>query len=271
MSAHRLFGVVSKSSGRRILRRGQHFSAECTSVFPHQVDQELVPFNPSLIHSTSIIPYESDEREISEYFDNRFDEILSAFSTTEPLNVRKRKRGISDNEYYLIKLNEKLKAEMPQLLYPDYRSHDYSIYDPDVQLIINLNKKITWQGLGKTRGAFDISRKFVNVELRKPRLNIIYSKVNRKKGVLKIKWSVTGIPRTNTFYYAQPRLKAYTFISILQLGTDNKVITHEVTNMEIDQGAVLSAKNHLGIVALGTLGLAGGAPGGDDGYFDLEY
>ena len=27
----------------------------------------------------------------------------------------------------------------------------------------------------------------------------------------------------------------------------------------------------IAIIALGTLGLAGGAPGGDDGYFDLEY
>ena len=70
----------------------------------------------------------------------KFDELLDCFNTTDPNEARKRKRGISDNEYFLIKLNNKLRDEMPSLLYPHYTPHDYSIYDPNVNLFINLSK-----------------------------------------------------------------------------------------------------------------------------------
>ena len=82
--------------------------------------------------------FQPDEK----YFDEKFDEILNAFSTTEAVEASFRsgkRKGISDNEYYLIKLNAKLKKELPNMLFPNYEFHDYSIYSENVKTIINVN------------------------------------------------------------------------------------------------------------------------------------
>ena len=81
------------------------------------------------------------EEQIEEYFDARFDELIAAFSTTSLDLARKKRRGLSDNHYHLIKLNEKLKAEIPTLLFPYFKPHDYSIYDENVEFVVNAHPK----------------------------------------------------------------------------------------------------------------------------------
>ena len=88
-----------------------------------------------LVNSRTLTAFDN-EWETDDYFHEKFDEILSAFSTSDPL-CAKRRRGLSDNEYYLIKLKDKICDELPMSLFPDYASHDYSIYDDDVQFIVS--------------------------------------------------------------------------------------------------------------------------------------
>jgi hypothetical protein len=95
----------------------------------------------------------------------------------------------------------------------------------------------------------ELSKTFVYSELLKPQLNIVYTKVNRKMGTLTIKWQVSGIERAKMLLPNATKPKQYTFISILEVGGSNKVIKHEIRNMEIDQGAMM-AKNKIGVLGM---------------------
>merc|ERR1711868_65924 len=259
MSAHGLGRVLRRSQTAQIRTTSQYHSRPTPHHLPIKIDgscaeTRLVPVTPPLC---PLYGYKTEE-EIDAYLNERFDELISAFSTSSVDMARRKRRGLSDNHYHLIKLNEKLKAEIPTLLYPYFEPHDYSIYDEDVEFVVNAHPKSTrWVGKRKVKGGIYLAKTFIQSELKNPVMDVVSSKIDKRNGELRIKWRVHGKPRL------LGNLKVYTFISILRLNGSHKVYRHEVTNMEIDQGK-MQVHASIGALALGSLGIAGVGGNNDD-------
>merc|ERR1712130_775501 len=114
-TVNRMSGLLrspSRLSGKKRALGKKHLIAASQTTLPIRVEPvnaNLVPFGQPLpvVNCRTVTAFD-DEREIDDYFHDKFDEILSAFSTSDPLCAKRKRRGLSDNEYYLIKLKEKI-------------------------------------------------------------------------------------------------------------------------------------------------------------------
>jgi len=289
----------SRLSGKKRAFGKKHLNvASAQTTLPIRVEPvsaNLVPFDRPLplVSSRTLTAFEN-EWETDDYFHEKFDEILNAFSTSDSL-CAKRRRGLSDNEYYLIKLKEKICDELPRSLFPDYASHDYSIYDDDVQFIVSNSMKPQWMipnnttGVNKMKGVIKTATVYVKAELHDPQLDIIYAKINKRKGEVTVKWRVSGNTRSNLLLgRTSSELKAYTFISNLlveqkkarstksseirakEIELTHRVVRHEITDIEIDQGKVLQ-QSRLGFpLVFGALGLGAAGVGGNEEFESIK-
>ena len=108
------------------------------------------------------------------------------------------------------------------------------------------------------KGVIKTATVYVKAELHDPQLDIIYAKINKRKGEVTVKWRVSGNTRSNLLLgRTSSELKVYTFISNLlveqkngrskksseirakEIGLTHRVVRHEITDIEIDQGKVL--------------------------------
>lgn len=289
----------SRLSGKKRALGKKHLIAASQTTLPIRVEPvnaNLVPFGQPLpvVNCRTVTAFD-DEREIDDYFHDKFDEILSAFSTSDPLCAKRKRRGLSDNEYYLIKLKEKICDELPRSLYPDYAPHDYSIYDDNVQFIVNNSMKPQWMipnnttGVNKMKRMIKTATVYVNAELRDPQLDIISAKISKRKGEVTVKWRVSGTTRSNLILgRMNGELKVYTFISNLQvdrrqagtekssevraneIGLTHRVVRHEITDIEIDQGKLVQ-HSRLGFpLVLGALGMGAAGVGGNEEFESVK-
>jgi len=127
------------------------------------------------------------------------------------------------------------------------------------------------------KGMIKTATVYVNAELRDPQLDIISAKISKRKGEVTVKWRVSGTTRSNLILgRMNGELKVYTFISNLQVdrreagteksseirgaenGLTHRVVRHEITDIEIDQGKLVQ-QSRLGFPLV--LGMAMGAAG----------
>lgn len=178
-------------------------------------------------------------------------------------NSKSRRRGISDNEYNLHKLHEKLKSELPLLLAPSYTNHDFSIYDENVKLeIYNDSKHSMYNGLTQYKLILNMAVKKVSVELNHPEFQIMNSKVDRKRGQIEIKWRVAGRTKLHSSLGRLIKIrddagqKDYRMISTLSVDNTGKVYSHVISDMELNSGPQIE-RNDLFAGVLAGLGIAG--------------
>merc|ERR1712130_737966 len=258
-TVNRMSGLLrspSRLSGKKRALGKKHLIAASQTTLPIRVEPvnaNLVPFGQPLpvVNCRTVTAFD-DEREIDDYFHDKS-------------------------------------------LYPDYAPHDYSIYDDNVQFIVNNSMKPQWMipnnttGLKKMKGMIKTATVYVNAELRDPQLDIISAKISKRKGEVTVKWRVSGTTRSNLILgRMNGELKVYTFISNLQvdrrqagtekssevraneIGLTHRVVRHEITDIEIDQGKLVQ-HSRLGFpLVLGALGMGAAGVGGSEEFESVK-
>lgn len=211
-----------------------------------------------------------DQLQLEEMILNHnFKNFIDEFSTTSRKTrssrnskSSKKRRGISNNEYNLHKLHEKLKTELPLILAPSYSNHDFSIYDKNVKLeIYNEHKNYIYQGIGKYKVMWTMAVKKVSVELSNPTFEIMNSRIDLKRGQIEIKWRVAARTKLHSSVSRLIRIspdagmKDYRMISTLSVDDVGKVFSHVISDMEINTGPQV-ARNDLFAGVLVGLGVS---------------
>jgi hypothetical protein len=261
MSAQR--GILNASRIKR--RAAVNRTAGLQPVKPPRLP--ALPLNPS----KDLAPISPEIAEVELHsMEEQFDVLLDAFGTTTRDEARRsrKRRGISDQEHKLHKLHQKLREEIPLLLYPSYVHHDYEIYTKDCKLVIEygLDSRREFKGVKSLRGGIEIAKTFVSAELSNPSVTLMSSDIKPRLGLLEFKWTVHGEERLKFLSAGQP--KVYTFISHLNVNDDCLVYRHTVTNIEIDKSAAISSRALLAIPF--GVGLAGAAGRNSDEFEKLS-
>jgi len=284
-------GLLCRST-KRLFSRSRTIQNSTQSNHNHEPDLEpsflstLTPLNPSEIEvfkpcanelmtleqklefaerfTDLVDQLQQEENELNSNFKAFIDELSTTKNKSRSTrNSRNRRRGISDNEYNLHKLHEKLKSELPNLLAPSYTNHDFSIYDENVKLEIYNDSKLTmYNGLTQYKVIFNVAVKKVSVELNHPVFEIMNSKVDRKRGQIEIKWRVAGRTKLHS---SLGRLipirddsgqKDYRMISTLSVDNAGKVYSHVISDMEFNNGPQIERNDLFAGVLVG-LGISG--------------
>jgi len=207
---------------------------------------------------------QQEENALNDNFKDFIDELSTTKTRSRSTrNSKNKRRGISDNEYNLHKLHEKLKSELPLILAPSYTDHDFSIYDENVKLeIYNDSKHMVYVGLRKYTLMWNVAVKKVSVELNHPIFEIMNSKVDRKRGQIEIKWRVAGRTKLHSSLGRLIRirddagLKDYRMVSTLSVDNAGKVYSHVISDMEFNTGPQVERNDLFAGVLVG-LGVSG--------------
>ena len=103
-------------------------------------------------------------------------------------------------QHNLHKLREKLRHELPELFWPLYNDHDFSIYDESVVLKIfkkEWEKPMTISGLRSYRLACGTSKQKILIEMNSPKMEVMDSSIDMKVGEVQIKWRIVGDSKLN--------------------------------------------------------------------------
>jgi len=238
--------------GRRVIRR-QLVAATNQNASLSQLTEGLIPYN----QTGELILSEHEERFVDcivtlQEEEDRLDTSLAIYlhklSDTTPREQRKgrksqKRKGITDNQHNLHKLREKLRHELPELFWPLYNDHDFSIYDESVVLKIfkkEWEKPMTISGLRSYRLACGTSKQKILIEMNSPKMEVMDSSIDMKMGEVQIKWRIVGDSKLNyTLGRILPinsRPNETRMISTFRVNNTGRVIQHIISDMEIIKG-----------------------------------
>jgi len=290
MMIHRM-GLLCRSTQRsfsrsRIIQNSTQSSHNHDSDLNPTFLSTLTPLNPSEIEvfkpcanelmtldqkiefadrfSVLVEQLQQEQNELNSNFKAFIDELSTTNEKSRSTRSSKNKRrGISDNEYKLHKLREKLNAELPLLLAPSYTNHDFSIYDENIILhIYSKQRKLKYKGLRQYKLLMNVAVKKVSVEMENPVFEIMNSKVDSKQGQIEIKWRVAGRTKLHSSLGRLIRIredagmKDYRMISTLSVDNAGKVYRHVISDMEINTGPQVVRNDIFAGVLVG-LGVSG--------------
>jgi len=246
--------------------------SQATSHFVQPVPTFCNQLDTINVLDSSVIPYET-KLEVAEIFGAHFDllekqeielnqnfkSFVQEFSSSEQLYDRARRRGkrrgISDGEHHLHKMHEKLKKELPLLLFPFFEDHDLDIYDDTIALEVyeKGHQKYNIRGIRKYKAMYSTAITKIKIELNNPTFTILRSRVDRKLGQIEIKWRITGQTKLNAtiskIINTGTGEKEYQMISTLTLNEKGKIFSHVISDMEINSGPKIGRSVAMGAFA----------------------
>jgi len=267
---------MNRTVGINLSKRFPLVRSLVTQVNSNFVSPPLLPV-PVIPESSQLITYEQQSQLVSAIIllqeeENRLDQSLNLYleqlSQTEPMKTRKRKsqrKGISDNQHNLHKLREKLRNELPQLFWPNYIDHDFSIYDESIQLKIfkRDTKPLVIKGLTSYKLAYQTSKQKVLIEMKSPQMEIMDSSIDMKMGQVQFKWRILGDSKLNyTLGRILPinsRPNEIRMISTFKINESGDVMQHVISDMEITKGYQWTRASSMAFI-FGAFGARNGVP-----------